>query len=65
MLELSNVHARKIHLRRASSIGVGVGVGKDSVNDMHDAVRQEDVGLNNQSRDVVQGDILTCAVDGE
>ena len=65
MVELWNIYARKIHLRRASSIRVGVGVGKDSVNDMHDAVREEDVRLNNQSRDVVQGDILACAVDGE
>ena len=52
-------------LRRTRSTRVAIGVQEDSVNNMDDTVREEDIGLNDTRGDVTRGHVLACGVDRE
>ena len=55
----------KEHVRRGSSREVRVGVGEDGVDDVHDAVWEEHVGLDDARGDVAERDVLAGRVDRE
>ena len=55
----------KGHVRRGSGGGIRVRVGEDRVDDVHDAVREEHVGLDDARGDVAERDVLAARVDRE
>ena len=65
MSAIKSINERRGHLRRAGSARVRVGVEEDTVDDVDDTVREEDVRLDDGGGSVADGDVAASRVQVE